>query len=108
MLVFDTLENPQIVELLQNNAVAVIPTDTLYGVVCRAVDEVAVAKLYKLKSREKKPGTIIAANIDQLVELGIPRRYLTAVEQFWPNPISIEIPNNLAYTQKKLLFGLPV
>ncbi len=69
-----------------------MPTDTVYGLVCRASDERAVAKLYSLKKRENKPGTVIAASIDQLVELGITRRYLKAVEHFWPNPISIIIP----------------
>jgi L-threonylcarbamoyladenylate synthase len=73
-------------------AIAVIPTDTLYGVVARAADPEAVARLYALKHRENKPGTLIAANIDQLVELGIKRRYLTAVEQFWPGAVSIIIP----------------
>ncbi len=80
--------------------IAVIPTDTVYGVVARANDKEAVEKLYKLKSREHKPGTLVAANIDQLVELGIKRRYLTAVQQYWPGPVSVIIPcsdPNLAY-----------
>lgn len=69
-----------------------MPTDTLYGLVCRAADEEAVKRLYDLKNREKKPGTVIAANIDQLVQLGVKARYLKAVEQFWPNMISVELP----------------
>ena len=69
-----------------------MPTDTIYGVVARAADHRAVARLYELKRRDAKPGTLVAANIDQLVELGIPRRYLTAVLQFWPGPISVVIP----------------
>ncbi len=81
----------------QPGAVGVIPTDTVYGVVARAADQTAVARLYKLKNRESKPGTIIAASIDQLVELGIKRRYLTAVEQFWPGAVSVEIPHQIEY-----------
>lgn len=78
--------------------VGVLPTDTVYGLVCRAADEVAVSRLYELKKRENKPGTVIAASIEQLVDLGIKARYLKAVEQFWPNPISIVIPSHdLAY-----------
>lgn len=73
-------------------AIGVIPTDTVYGVVAKAVDHDAVRKLYELKSRENKPGTLIAADIDQLVELGLKRRYLTAVEQFWPGAVSVIIP----------------
>jgi L-threonylcarbamoyladenylate synthase len=78
--------------LSQPGAVAVIPTDTLYGIVARAADEMAVRRMYALKSREAKPGTVIAASIDQLVELGIKRRYLKAVEQFWPGAVSVVIP----------------
>ncbi|MBN9398114.1 hypothetical protein BGO18_01960 [Candidatus Saccharibacteria bacterium 47-87] len=73
-------------------AVAVIPTDTVYGVVARAADPEAVAKLYALKNRHAKPGTLIAASIDQLVALGFKRRYVTAVEQFWPGAVSVIIP----------------
>lgn len=81
-------------------AIAVLPTDTVYGVVARAVDRDAVTRLYKLKARENKPGTLIADSIDQLTQLGIKRRYLTAVEQFWPGAVSVVIPcsdPNLAY-----------
>jgi L-threonylcarbamoyladenylate synthase len=82
-----------VVEILKHDgAIAVIPTDTVYGVVARAKDVQAVTRLYRLKMRDRKPGTIIAASIEQLVELGIKRRYLTAVEQFWPNPLSVVIP----------------
>lgn len=86
-----------IAKLKKTGAVGVIPTDTVYGLVARAADETAVGRLYVLKSRENKPGTIIAANIEQLVELGIKRRYLTAVEQFWPGAISVEIPHHINY-----------
>jgi L-threonylcarbamoyladenylate synthase len=77
---------------IKAGSVGVIPTDTLYGIVAQASNQAAVEKIYALKHREKKPGTLIAANIDQLTELGIKHRYLTAVEQYWPNPISVVIP----------------
>lgn len=96
--ILNALSDPKLNELLLNGGVGVLPTDTVYGLVCRAADETAVAHLYGLKNRESKPGTVIAANIDQLVELGIKARYLKAVEQFWPNPISIVIPSyDLSY-----------
>jgi L-threonylcarbamoyladenylate synthase len=83
--------------ILRNGAVGVIPTDTVYGVVARASDQDAVTRLYRLKNRESKPGTVIAADIDQLVELGIKRKYLKAVEDFWPGPVSVEIPHSITY-----------
>lgn len=81
-------------------AVVVLPTDTIYGVVAKAEDTSAVEKLYALKHREGKPGTVIAANINQLENLGLKRRYLKAVEQYWPGQISVIIPcanHELAY-----------
>jgi L-threonylcarbamoyladenylate synthase len=95
---------PEIIEQLKKGAVGVLPTDTLYGLVCLANNRVAVEKLYALKQRDNKPGTIIAAAIDQLEGLGFKRRYLTAVEQYWPNPLSIVIPcgEELTYIHRGL------
>jgi L-threonylcarbamoyladenylate synthase len=74
-----------------DGAVGVLPTDTVYGLVASAGNQGAVARLYELKSRENKPGTIVAASIDQLVVLGLKRRYLKVVEQFWPGAVSVVI-----------------
>ncbi len=79
-------------KLQRPGAVGVIPTDTVYGLAARAANIEAVERLYKLKSRETKPGTLIAANIEQLEKLGLKHRYLKAVEQFWPGAISVIIP----------------
>lgn len=78
--------------LVKNGAVGVLPTDTVYGLVARASDPTAVKRLYDLKLREGKPGTIIAASVEQLEQLGLKRRYLKAVEQFWPGAVSVIIP----------------
>lgn len=107
MKVFASLHDAELLKLLQNGAVGVLPTDTLYGVVCRAEDEQAVARLYALKSRERKPGTVIAATIAQLVKLGVKARYLRAVEQFWPGAVSVQLPldGTLAYYHQGVFHG---
>lgn len=99
MQTFPSLTDTGLVSLLKSGAVGVSPTDTVYGLVCRAADPVAVERLYALKNREHKPGTIIAAKLQQLIDLGIRARYLKAVESFWPNPLSVVIPcgEELAY-----------
>ncbi|HVC36414.1 MAG TPA: L-threonylcarbamoyladenylate synthase [Candidatus Dormibacteraeota bacterium] len=79
-------------KLSQPGTIGVMPTDTLYGLVCRAEDPAAVARLYSLKKRHQKPGTLLAANVGQLVKLGLKRRYLKAVEQYWPGAVSVIIP----------------
>jgi L-threonylcarbamoyladenylate synthase len=79
-------------QLLEAGSVGIIPTDTVYGLVARAEDKQAVKRLYSLKDRIDKPGTIIAANIGQLEALGLKHRYLKAVEQFWPGAVSVILP----------------
>ena len=100
------------VAILKSGGVGILPTDTVYGLVACANHQVAVQRMYALKQREHKPGTIIVANIDQLVSLGIKRRYVTAVEQWWPNPLSIVIPASdtppyLRQGQSSLAFRIP-
>lgn len=92
MIVLKHGQTARITSLLNKGRLGILPTDTVYGLVCKASDEVSVEKLYKLKARLNKPGTIIASGIDQLVKLGLKYRYLKAVEQFWPGPVSVIIP----------------
>jgi tRNA threonylcarbamoyl adenosine modification protein (Sua5/YciO/YrdC/YwlC family) len=77
---------------IRDGRVGVLPTDTLYGLVCDAKNIAAVKRLYSLKNRDKKPGTVIASSVEQLVELGLKQRYLKPVAQYWPGPISVVIP----------------
>lgn len=75
--------------ILLDGGVGIMPTDTVYGLVARAEDQRAVARLYALKHREHKPGTIIAADTEQLAKLGISKQRLKTIEHLWPNPLSV-------------------
>lgn len=79
------------VEKLKRGSVGVMPVDTVYGIVAKASNIEAVNRLYALKQREHKPGTVIAANVDQLIKLGLPETFLRSVAHLWPNPLSIEV-----------------
>lgn len=92
IMIYPHLSDPAIIRQLLSGAVGIVPCDTVYGVVCQAADQAAVQRLYKLKHREHKPGTLIAADIEQLVQLGLKKRYLTPVEQYWPGAVSVVIP----------------
>ncbi len=87
------------IELLKDGSVGVMPTDTVYGLVARAEDPVAVARMYALKDRDHKPGTVIAASVEQLIALGVDKAHLDKVKKWWPNPLSVETPlgDNLSY-----------
>ena len=89
---FLSIDDPLVAQLLAAGSVGVIPTDTIYGLAAAASNPAAVARLYALKDREQKPGTIIAAHIEQLVDLGLNEVLVHGVAHLWPNPLSIVIP----------------
>jgi L-threonylcarbamoyladenylate synthase len=92
MIVLSSIQDPQLIELLHKGAVGVVPTDTIYGLCAHAANHAAVRKLYALKQYEHKPGTLIAANIEQLAELGVDKAALQVVAHLWPNALSIILP----------------
>lgn len=98
-MLFQSIQDPQLIALIQQGAVGVLATDTVYGVVCSAALPQSVARLYSLKHRVHKPGTIIAASVEQLLTLGVEESLLRRVEKWWPNPLSIEtaMGNELEY-----------
>lgn len=78
--------------LLQEGKIGIIPTDTVYGIVASAHNPVAVRRMFEAKPREQKPGTVIAASVEQLVALGLKERYMKPVAHYWPAPLSVVIP----------------
>ncbi|HEV7455018.1 MAG TPA: L-threonylcarbamoyladenylate synthase [Candidatus Saccharimonadales bacterium] len=99
MLILSSLNDSRLPELLKNGAVGIVPTDTIYGIVADASNPQAAARLYSLKHREHKPGTVIAATADQLITLGVAEDLIRSVMHLWPNPLSVELPigDNLAH-----------
>jgi len=82
----------QAVAALNDGGIGILPTDTVYGVVAKATHREAVERLYAVKRRERKPGTIVAASVEQLTSLGISEKYLRVGEKYWPGSLSIVLP----------------
>ncbi|MDD5727265.1 MAG: L-threonylcarbamoyladenylate synthase [Victivallales bacterium] len=58
--------------LLRPGAVLLIPTETVYGLVCRGNDPEAVKRIYQLKGRsEDKPLALFAASVAALKKHGV-------------------------------------
>lgn len=93
MIVCSSLDDPRIPAMIKNGAVGLIPADTVYGLVAKADNKAAVQRLYDLKQRadQGKPGTVVAATIEQLIELGLHEQTLRAFAHLWPNPLSIVV-----------------
>src|SRR5277367_60779 len=57
---------------LQRGGVAVVPTDTVYGLAARPAEEAAVRTIYRLKGRpEGMHLPVLAATVDQVRGLGV-------------------------------------
>jgi L-threonylcarbamoyladenylate synthase len=79
-----------IVALLKNGGVGLLPSDTIYGLSCRALDAKAVERVHKLKGRDgKKSFVLLVSNISQLEELGITENDAAIIKDLWPGPVSV-------------------
>lgn len=85
-------DNGTIKNSLKKDGVGILPTDTLYGLVGRALSRRAVAKIYKLKGRTPtKPLIILIADLNDLKRFKIKlekeeRKYLAKI---WPGRVSV-------------------
>ena len=82
-----------IVEQLRKGVVGLLPSDTIYGLSCLALDEKAVERIYKLKGRDYgKPLIILLADIDQAEQLGLRANDLEPARKYWPAPLTVIVP----------------
>jgi len=85
----------EVVKILKNDGVAVIPTDTLYGLVGSAFSSVPVEKIYFIKERDiDKPLIVLINSLKQLKKFGIKinRAQAKILKKFWPGSVSIILP----------------
>ena len=79
-------------EILLSGGIAILPTDTLYGIVCLANNQQAVNKIYKIKNRDtKKPPIVLISNIDQMFDKPA-KEMEEQLNILWPGPNSIIFP----------------
>ncbi|MFT7328233.1 MAG: L-threonylcarbamoyladenylate synthase [Crocinitomicaceae bacterium] len=81
-------------DVIKKGGVAVIKTDTLYGLVCDARNHSAVDRIYTLKKRDKKkPCIVLVANYEQIKEFGINvNSIIKTLDVYWPGKVSIILP----------------
>jgi L-threonylcarbamoyladenylate synthase len=86
----------EIVRALRDGKLAVLPTDTVYGLVCSAEQREPAAALYRLKGRAAiQPTAVVIASVDelhrQLPELDA--RLLAIARALLPGPYTLVVPN---------------
>lgn len=86
---FTSVEDANLVSLINHGGTGILPTDTVYGLVAQATNEAAITKMYSLKKRKLQPGTLIAASIDDLIALGFPKLLVKKAAPYWPASLSV-------------------
>ena len=107
-----------VIAILKNGGVGVLPTDTIYGLVGSALNKKAVGRIYKLKKRSpRKPFIILISDIKDLKIFGFGGQVgdrCAPVPQ-WPGPVSVilkcsELKKELSYLHplnKTIAFRCP-
>ena len=92
---------------INNGAVIVFPTDTVYGLGCNPYNRDAVLALYEIKKREKtKPLPVIGYSREELEKIAEfnPLEEKIA-EKFWPGAITLILKLKDKNIQKSLSLG---
>ncbi|WP_370074513.1 L-threonylcarbamoyladenylate synthase [Nocardioides sp.] len=77
---------------LQRGGLAVIPTDTVYGIAADAFDPAAVRALLAAKGRGREmppPVLVSAATTLDALAVRVPGYARALVEEFWPGPLTL-------------------
>lgn len=83
------------VEILKNDGLVVLPTDTLYGLIGSVFSKKAVEKIYKIKNRiENKPFIVLISSFKDLEKFGIKvdKKQYQFLKNIWPGKVSVVFP----------------
>lgn len=92
MKVYSQNQTAQIIKEIKNGKIAVLPTDTIYGICASAFNKEAVERIYELRNRDKnKPCIVLIGKIDDLKKFGIKvdKTLKEFLKNIWPNKISV-------------------
>ena len=81
--------------IIKNDGLVAIPTETVYGLGANGLDEDAVAKIFLAKGRPQDNPLILHISGAEQIELfchHIPQKAYDLAEKFWPGPLTIVLP----------------
>ena len=85
-----------LIKTLSENGVVVMPTDTIYGIVGKALEKNTVERIYKIKERSpKKLCIILIGDINELEKFSIvlSEKQKKELEKYWPTCNVFSIAN---------------
>lgn len=81
------------VKCLKVGGVIIYPTDTIYGIGCNALDDLAVSRVYRIKHRSNKPLSILARDMVWVHGLAnISPRNEKILNKIWPGKYTAILP----------------
>lgn len=87
----------KLADVILNGELAIIPTDTVYGIVADATSFEAVDKVFKIKKRDyKKPLIIMVSSVEMLLKyvLCVDEIEKELIEKYWPGKLTILFKRN--------------
>ncbi len=112
----DVWNDANLIKTLKNGGIVVMPTDTIYGLVCCALNEVSVGRLYNMRKKPPyKPLIILISDIEDLKKfsINISQKQKEVLGTYWPGAVSIifDYPNDdfnyLTHSTRTITFRLP-
>lgn len=79
-------------EVIRSGGIVAFPTETVYGLAANLLDDKAIKKLYRIKSRSRgKPFTVHIADLRPIKKMGcrITGSARRLIKKFWPGPLTI-------------------
>ena len=79
--------------LRREGGVVLYPTETVYGLGCRASDVAGAERIGALKGRGRQPLIVLVGERPE----GLPPVCEALAERFWPGPLTLIVPNEGRY-----------
>lgn len=81
--------------IIRNGGVVVMPTETVYGLACNALDAAAVRRVFEIKGRPNENPLIV--HLSSVAEIGLVASSVAPLvqelaERFWPGPLTVVLP----------------
>lgn len=87
----------QIIDIIRNGGLVIMPTDTVYGIIGDATNENTIKKVYDIKKRDfNKPLLMLVNGIDMLKEYvdNLSSFEREIIDNYWPGPVTIVFKKN--------------
>ncbi len=94
-------------KVVKEGGLVIFPTETVYGIAANLLDEKAVERLYRVKTRpEGKPFTVHIADVSMIEGMGcrVTETAEKLIAEFWPGPLTIILKSHKG---EKIGFRMP-